>query len=117
MLPEISTGSYFVPQISYDFSFAQSFPGRNARNLQFAPELNIALKESWFVVLYPSTDIRLNFGDPLSGQTGRLFLPLDVAIGRKFADNVVASLEVSVPVVKDYPVYRFKTEARISFNF
>jgi len=117
MLPEISPGSYFVPQLSYDFSFAQAYPGGNASNLQFAPELNVALQDGWFVVFYPSTDIRWNYGDPLSGQTGRLFLPADVAVGRKFSDSLTASLEVSVPIVRDYPVYRFKTEARLSLNF
>jgi hypothetical protein len=38
-------------------------------------------------------------------------------IGRNIIDRIVASLEVSVPIVKDYPVYSFKTEARVSFNF
>jgi hypothetical protein len=117
MLPEISEGSYFVPQIGYNFSFAQSFPSRNEKNLQFGPELNLALPQGWFAVLYPSTDIRVNYGDALSGQTGHLFLPLDFSVGRKFAKNIVTSLEISVPIVEAYPVYKFKTEARISINF
>jgi len=117
MLPEISEGSYFVPQAGYNFSFAQSFPGRNAKNLQVGPQLNIALPQGWFAVLYPSTDIRWNYGDPLSGQTGRLFLPFDFSIGRNITKSIVTSLEISVPIVDEYPVYKFKTEARLSINF
>jgi len=66
------------------------------------------------LTFYPSNDIRINYGDPTSGQTGRLFLPFDVAIGRKVTDRLLMSLEVSVPIVKDYPVYNFKTEMRFS---
>jgi len=38
------------------------------------PTLNSGLVDSWFVTLYPSYDIRINYGDPVSGQTRRLFL-------------------------------------------
>ena len=40
-------------------------------------------------------------------------MPFDDAIGRDVTDNLVISLEISVPIIKDYPVYNFKTEARI----
>ena len=69
------------------------------------------------MTLYPSYDIRINYGDPASGQTGRLFLPLDAAIGRKLSDDVLVSLEVGVPIIKDYPVYNFKTELRLAVKF
>jgi hypothetical protein len=117
MLPELGPGSYFVPQLRYATSFAGEDIGRRADNLQFSPQLKIGLPEQWFVSLYPSPDIRVNFGDPLPGQTGRLFLPFDAMLGRKVTENVIMSLEVSVPLVRDYPVYRFKTEARLSLNF
>jgi hypothetical protein len=32
-------------------------------------------------------------------------------------DDAVISLEVAVPVVKDYPVYNFKTELRLAIKF
>lgn len=117
MLPQISEGSYFVPQVRYDASFAGDPTRRNISNLQFSPTLNIALPQHWFFTFYPSTDIRLNYGDPITGQTGRLFLPFDVMIGRIIARNVVMSLEMSVPIVKDYPLYNFKTEARFNVRF
>src|SRR5262249_39066281 len=34
-----------------------------------------------FFALYPSADIRVNYGDPVTGQTGRLFLPFDFSVG------------------------------------
>jgi hypothetical protein len=116
MLPEISEGSFFVPLFRYVQTFAASYPGsRPASNLQVAPELKIDLADSWFVTLFPSPDMRWNFGAKASGQTGRLFLPLDIAPGRNFG-NLLTSLEVSVPLVKDYPVYHLKVEARLCWR-
>ncbi len=42
MLPEISQGSYFVPQVRYDISLVADLE-ENISNLQFMPTLNIAL--------------------------------------------------------------------------
>lgn len=109
--------TYFVPVIRYAMSFAGDPTRRNIREPQIAPTLNIGLPDRWFVTFYPSNDIRINFGDPISGQTGRLFLPLDVAVGRKITDSLFMSLEVSVPIVKEYPVYNFKTELKIALQF
>ena len=117
MLPEITDGSYFVPQFRYAQSFAQSFSGRAASNLQFSPQLKVALPGQWFVIAWPSTDIRWNFGAKTSGQTGRLFFPLDLTVGRNLAEARTVSLEVSEPLIRDYPVYRFKLEARLSAQF
>jgi hypothetical protein len=48
---------------------------------------------------------------------GRLFLPIDVAVGRKLSDRFVMTLEVSVPVIKDFPVYDLRAELKISATF
>jgi hypothetical protein len=116
MLPEISEGSYFVPEARYAVSVGRSFGSRSASELQFAPELKLAISPQYFVVLFPSTDIRMNFGRKVSGQTGRLFLPLDGEVGCNLGDGEVVSLEVSAPVVRDYPLYRLKIEARFSLR-
>ena len=113
-LPEISSGSYFEPIFRYEISFAGDPTAKNISSLQFGPALNIGLPDRWFVTFYPSQDIRVNYGDPVTGQTGRLFLPFDVRVGRKVADNVTASLEVGVPIIKDYPVYNFKSQFRLN---
>ncbi len=116
-LPEISKGSYFEPLARYDVSFVGDPSRKSISNLQFAPMLNLALPERFFLTFYPSADIRWNFGPPATGQTGRLFLPLDARIGKKFTDNFNVSLEIGVPIVRQYPVYDFKTALRLNFTF
>jgi len=116
MLPEISPGSYFLADFRYSFTFAQSFASTRTSNLQFSPKLWIALPDKWFAVLFPSTDIRYNFGAKVKTQTGRLFLPLDAQIGRAVLDRFITSLEVSAPIVDNYPVYHLKIELRLSYQ-
>ena len=116
-LPEISSGSYFEPIARYDQSFAGSATAKAVSNLQFAPTVNISLPDRFFFTLYPSADIRWNFGPPATGQTGRLFLPFDAKIGRKFTKTINVSLEVGVPIIKQYPVYDFQSILRVNINF
>ena len=98
---DLSPGSYVEPLIRYDVSFAGDPAKRNIGNLQFAPTFNIGLRERWFFTFYPSPDIRVNYSDPATGQTGRLFLPFDARLGRTSTDNFTASLEIGVPIIKD----------------
>ena len=118
---ERGTNTYFSPRLRYALSTGSDQSdrtiGRNISELQIAPTLSIGLPDRWFVLLYPSFDIRFNFGDPISGQVGRLFLPIDIAVGRKLSDNFVMTLEVSVPVIKDFPVYELKAELKIAATF
>ena len=116
-LPEISSSSYFEPIFRYDVSVAGDPTRRNISNLQFGPALNIGLPDRWFVTFYPSQDIRINFGDPVAGQTGRLFLPFDARVGKKLSDNVTSSLEIGVPIIRDYPVYDFKGQFRLNVTW
>jgi hypothetical protein len=114
---EINSASYIEPVVRYDVSFAGDPTRRNISNLQFAPTFNLGLPDRWFITFYPSTDIRINLGDPITGQTGRLFLPFDVRIGRKLSDNASLSFELGVPIIKDYPVYNLKTEVRLNVTY
>ncbi len=116
-LPEINSSSYIEPLVRYNVSFAGDPTKKNISNLQFAPTFNLGLPDRWFITFYPSADIRINFGDPITGQTGRLFLPFDARIGRKLSDNVVLSLEVGVPIIKNYPVYDLKTQVRLNVTY
>jgi hypothetical protein len=116
-LPEISAGTYFEPFARYDQSFAGSATTKAISNLQFAPMVNFSLPDRWFFDLYPSADIRWNFGPAVTGQTGRLFLPFDARIGRRFSKTLNVSLEVGVPIIKQYPVYDFTSQLRININF
>jgi hypothetical protein len=117
MLPELSEGSFFTGLARYDVSFAGDPSKRNISNLQLAPTLNINLPQHWFVTFYPNPDIRINYGDPITGQTGRLFLPMDVLFGRDLTKNLTVSVELSVPIIKDYPVYDFKAVTRLNMKF
>jgi hypothetical protein len=117
MLPALSEGSFIAALIRYDVSFAGDSAAKNISNLQFAPTLSINLPDQWFITFYPNPDIRINFGDPVTGQTGRLFLPMDVMVGRTVMKNTTVSLEVGVPMIKDYPVYDFKAVARLNIEF
>ena len=117
MLPELSAGSYFEGVVRYDLSFAGDPTKKNISNLQLWPMLNISLPDHWFFILYPSADIRVNYGDPVTGQTGRLFLPFDFSVGRSLTKNFTVSLEIGIPIIKDYPVYDFKTTTRLNVKF
>jgi hypothetical protein len=114
---EINSSSYFEPIVRYDASFAGDPTKRSISNLQFAPTFNIGLPDQWFVTFYPSADIRINLGDPVTGQTGRLFLPFDARVGRKLSDNAALSFELGVPIIKDYPVYNIKTQVRFNLTY
>jgi hypothetical protein len=116
-LTEISASSYFEPLLRYDISVAGNPTTKNISNLQFAPAVNIGLPDRWYVTFYPSPDIRVNFGDPVTGQTGRWFIPFDVRVGKKISEAVALSLEVGVPILKDYPVYDLKTEVRLNVTW
>lgn len=116
-LPEISSSSYFEPVLRYDVSVAGDPTSKNISTLEFGPAFNIGFPDRWFVTFFPSQDIRINYGDPVTGQTGRLFLPFDARIGKKVSDNVTASLEVGVPIIRDYPVYNFKGQFRLNVTW
>ena len=116
MLPELSSGSFFTALARYDVGFAGPST-KNISNLQLAPTLNVSLPDHWFVTFYPDPDIRLNYGSPIVGQTGRLFLPLDLMVGREVTNDITVSLEVGFPIVNDYPVYNFKTVVRFNRTF
>ena len=117
MLPEISPGSYFAPQVRYGIDFEGNDDGRMLRQLRIAPTLNINLPHNLFFTLYPSPDIRLNYGAPAHNQTGRLFLPLNFMVGWKPTEHTVISAEFGIPIIRDFPVYTFKTQLRVGYLF
>jgi len=116
-LPEISSGSYLEPFARYDVGFAGNPSRKNISNLQLAPWFNLSLPDHWSIAFFPSADIRVNFGDPVSGQTGRLFLPFDARVARNLTDQIAVSLEVGIPIIKDYPVYNFKGQIRLNMTY
>jgi hypothetical protein len=116
-LPEITPGSWAAFLLRYDYDFAGESDRRHISELQLAPLVNVALPDSWFVNLYPSSDIRYNFAAKRPGDAGRWFLPFNFMVGKLLTRSIVASLEIGVPIVNDYQVYDFKLEGRVGFFF
>jgi hypothetical protein len=114
---EISSSSYVEPVVRYAVSFAGDPSRGTISNLQIAPTLSFGLPDNWYFTLFPSPDIRVNFGDPVAGQTGRLFLPFDARVAHDLTDHIALSLELGVPIIKDYPVYDFKAEVRLNVTY
>lgn len=111
-LPELSSGSFFQPLARYDFDVDGDANRKHISRFRFSPTLNIALPRRWYLTLYPSQDIVLdNIGDH------RWFIPADFLIGHHLSDRVVASLEISIPIIKEFTLYDFKLEGRIGFSF
>ena len=117
MLPELSEGSYFAPQVRYGIDYGGNDEGPLLRQLRLMPTLNINLPHELFLTFYPSPDIRWNYGTPVPGQTGRLFLPLNFMIGWKPTEHTVISAEFGIPIIKEFPAYTFKTQVRIGYLF
>lgn len=114
---EINPASYFEPLIRYDVSFAGDPTRKNISNLQFSPTVYLGLPDRWFITFYPSSDIRINLGNPITGQTGRLFLPFDANVGRGLSENAAFAFELGVPIIKDYPVYNIKALVRLNITY
>jgi hypothetical protein len=117
MLPEISAGSYFAPQVRYALDFGGFNGASTLRQVRIAPTFNLNLPNNAFFTLYPSPDIRLNYGTPVVGQTGRLFVPLNFMVGYKPTENTVISAEFGIPIIKDFPAYTFKTQLRFGYLY
>lgn len=114
----IMRGSWFVIGARWDKDIATNRSNSTKTNeLQFAPTVNIPLPGNAFINLFPSADIRYNAGDKRSVDKGRWFIPANVMVGKMIRKNVVTSMEVGIPIIKDYRLYDFKTEFRIGIFF
>ncbi len=112
-----SNDTYFTPVVRYALSVGGDPERRNIRQVEFSPAFNIGIADRWFVTLYPSYDVRINVGPEIPGQKGRFFLPFDIAFGREVSKGLQLSLEVAVPIIRDFPLYNFKTELKIMQRF
>ena len=116
-LPTISKGSWAALLARYDFDVGGDDSRRHISELQFAPLINFALPDQWFLNFYPSSDIRINLTHQRPGDKGSLFLPFDFMVGKLLSKSLVTSLEIGFPIINDYRVYDFKMEARVGFFF
>jgi hypothetical protein len=114
----ILKGSWVALAMRWDKDFAERRSNSSKVNeLQFAPVVNIWLPGYWCINLFPSPDIRYNMGDARKGDSGRLFLPANFMLGKMLGKKMVSSIEVGIPIIKDYQYYDFKLETRLGFLF
>jgi hypothetical protein len=116
-LPEIGPGSFFLAKAIYLNSVA-SRDGNSGRAdinlLKLQPKFNVGLPDHWFVTAYASETIEVNYQDD-----GKVFIPFDLMIGKKFFDSFVASLEYSRSLIHDkgFEPYQWQIEGRIGYYF
>jgi hypothetical protein len=116
-LPAISPGSFFLTKVIYLNSVASrdENSGRTDINLlTIQPKFNVGLPDHWFLTSYASESIEINYQD-----NGKVFIPLDLMVGKKLNDRFVASLEYSRSMFHDkgYEPYQWRLEARIGYYF
>lgn len=116
-LPEISPGSFFLPEVIYLNSVAsrdQNSGRADINQLNIQPKLNITLPGDWFVTAYASENIQINYGDG-----GKLFVPFDLMVGKKLFDTLVASIEYSHALFHDHDFepYQWQLEGRLGYYF
>lgn len=107
-LPEVSRGTFVALLLRDDFSFAGDEPSTNVFSIQ--PIFNWQLPDKWFLTFSP--EAKFNTRDDWS-----LFLPFDATVGKKLNATTVASLQLDVGVIDDFPQYDWQIEARIGFFF
>lgn len=110
-LPEISPGSFGALLVRYAVDYAGDDERADIGELAIAPILNVNLPDRWFVTLFPGDAIKYN------AETGKWWVPFDVMVGRLLVPRVVGSVQVTVPIVKDYHLFDFAVEARLGFFF
>ena len=116
-LPEISPGSFFLPQVIYLNSVASRNENRgraDINQLNIQPKFNVSLPHDWFLTAYASENIQINYGDD-----GKMFLPFDLMVGKKLFDTFVVSLEYSRELIhdEDFEPYQWQLEGRIGYYF
>ena len=111
-LPEISDGSSVQLVVRYDSDIGGQSGRSHISRLRWSPTFNVNLPQKWFVTVFPSQDIAMNFMD-----RGKWFFPFDFLVGKRLSRSTLVSLEAGVPLVKQFNLYEFKLQARLSFTF
>ena len=106
----ISPGSFYGLGIRNDFSIAGDHGHRKVNELQLVPIVTVLLPQQSFVTLFPEIVIDWELDN-------RVFVPLDLEVGRKYAANQAASLRMQLPLVNDLHNYEWTMELRWSLFF
>jgi hypothetical protein len=117
-LPGVSNGSFVALLMRYAVDYAGSSKRSSISTLEMAPMFNWMLPRDWFITVFPSPDLQINFQ-----KNGAVFLPFDVMLGKTLPKRAVFSVEAGFPmyhhgnVADFYTSYDFKVEARIGFFY
>jgi hypothetical protein len=118
MLPEIGPTATLFRWCAMTSVSPATLRGAKSGNLQLAPTLNLGPSQSLvFHVIFLIPIFRWNFGDPVPGQTGACFFRLMRcgSSAQKWLGRIPRRQRAEI--IKDYPVYDFKVEARVHFSY
>jgi hypothetical protein len=124
-MPQISKGSWFAPTFRYFFSYADYGSGGESRDdiseLAIHPQLYVKTSGwGWpvdFMHFWVTHGIRVNCEDGSSKDSGDVFLPFDIMLGKMLNESTVLSAEFATPIINDYDLYDWLIEFRIGFFF
>ena len=106
----LTKGSFYGLGIRNEFSIAGDRAHRQINELQLVPLLTVLLPHQSFVTLFPEIIIDWE-------QDNRVFVPLDLEVGRKYAANQAASVRMQLPLLNDLHNYEWTMELRWSLFF
>ncbi len=109
-IPEISSGSFFAPQLQYNFDVGGDSSSPSISILRIVPTFNISLPDDQFLTFLDSADIRYDF------NTKKWFVPIDATYGKRWG-NLLTTIQVSYPIVDDMRLYEVSTTMRIGYFF
>ncbi len=109
-IPEISSGSFFAPQLQYNFDVGGDSSSPSISILRIVPTFNISLPDDQFLTFLDSADIRYDF------NTNKWFVPIDATYGKRWG-NFLTTIQVSYPIVDDMRLYEVSTTVRFGYFF
>ena len=118
--------TFIAPIWRFRSSFGDIDNGENrddVSELTLQPYLNISTKDwGWpidFITFYETQEIKLNFEDGTTKESGDWFIPFEMEVGKMLAPGVVGSIDFGFPIYKSdgFDAYDWFVEFRIGFFF
>lgn len=123
-----SKGSFFILLGKYFMDYAD-YSGGDSRDdiqtLEISPVIHYMIPEKSvipyfdFIDLWSLEGLKFNFEDGSTKNSGDVFFPLDIMLGKMLNKSTVFSLEFQTPLYKDdtFDAYDWKLGFRIGFFF
>lgn len=117
-LPEISNESFLALIFKQFFTVGKRDNSReDFRTFEFRPYLKIGLDDGWFLGFWSKDGLIINQKDGRNKDSGDVFLPFDIIVGKRIEDKMLISLNYLTPIIDEYELYDHKIEARVGFFF